>query len=243
MRILIDYFLLFIFLSNGLLSCDQYPREELQYHENGRVKAKRIHDLDQGKIKEFHYSDAGLLLFEVTMEDAGGTGTYTSYFWNGQVKEKYELKSGQYTGKGVQYYSTGELQSEGIFSENQIVSAKSYDKAGVLYSELLSLEKEVLYQYYNDTSLYSKLHVRREFSDDGSARSAVEDSAFYYSNNGNLIIRLLNGPDSVVLSTYTTEGQFILRDYQVRSKVVLDSVMSYMIGVDSLNLFYDFITE
>ncbi|MEQ9287437.1 MAG: hypothetical protein RIG77_11040 [Cyclobacteriaceae bacterium] len=233
----------YIFFVILFMACSKYPAEQLEYYDNGIVKTRIVILNNLGKKDVLHYFPTGNLSHEYNWSDSLKNGFYKSYHENGQLKEDYVLSKGKFSDEAVKYYKTGETQSKAVFDDDQFISSVSYDKNGILYNKLIGNKNEVLYQYYKDTSVYEIIHTTRVYSEQGFLANVKEDSAFYYSNNGNLLLKINNYGNRVKVNTYAESEKIILQQHSISSKYELDSLKKWLIGSDSLNLFYQFITE
>lgn len=230
--------LLLFFLTN----CSQYPIEKIDYYSDGTLKTRSITLDYKGNQNVQHYNEKGELSYEFIWTNKYKDGLYKSYFENKKIKEIYKMSNGEYTGKAERFYQTGEIQSIGLFENDKMINSKSYDKLGILYSELIGFNQEILYQYYKDTSIYEIHHVTRVYDKDGIIKTFEDDSTFYYSNDKKLLLKIIKKPDKVEIEKYSTIENVMVTSI-IKNKTELDEIKNELIGKDSLNLFYQLKTQ
>ena len=99
-------------------------REEVVYHENGKIRAKVILDANDnhhGNCKEWYKS--GKIFKEENFKHGVNDGSFKEYFENGNLRIEYDFKDGVRHGVSNNYYEDG--------SNDIIVNCKNGNEHGM----------------------------------------------------------------------------------------------------------------
>lgn len=164
-------------------------------HGESKYYVGKKHDhsrtYNYGNIESYTYTTAEGKKVTENMVDE--TAKVASYWENGKIARKYEIKNGWFEGPYLKYYDNGQIAEDQTYENDLLVGEyKEYYRNGKLKLKANYVEGEidgVYYKYYENGSLKSKeQYVEDElygkatyFNEDGSVKTII------HYVNGNVI--------------------------------------------------------